>query len=131
MKVYEIIKDCSISYTSNGEYDGFVLYKGDFIFIEPSFCWVRETFTASYTKESVLVKIYHNKLIHFSDNPEDTKYEWTWIENINLIHPVINKKIEVEFFDKMNPFTGSPPCKDVTFQWDREEKLNKLLEIEK
>ena len=34
MIVYEVIKDCSISYTREGEdHGGFVLYKGDFFFV--------------------------------------------------------------------------------------------------
>ena len=135
MIVYEVIKDCSISYTEKGEDTGFVLYKGDFFFIEPDSCWVKREGTLvapdSYSKQSRLIKIYHNKLVWFGDKPEDTKYEWTWVENINLVHPVINNKIELEFFDKINPFTGTPPCKNVTFQWEREERLNELLLIEK
>lgn len=131
MIVYEVIKDCSISYTEKGEDTGFVLYKGDLFFIEPDSCWVKREGTLvapdSYSKQSRLIKIYHNKLVWFGDKPEDTKYEWTWVENINLVHPVINNKIELEFFDKINPFTGTPPCKNVTFQWEREEKLNNLL----
>ena len=98
-------------------------------------CWVKKesrlNHESAHSKESLLVKIYHNKLVCFSDKPEDTKHEWTWIENINLVHPVINNKIELEFFDKINPFTGTPPCKNVTFQWEREERLNELLLIEK
>lgn len=135
MIVYEVVRSCSISYTVNGEDNGFALYPGDFIFIEPDACWIKKesrfSFEPTYLKQSKLLKIYHNKLVSFGDKPEDSKYEWTWIEDINLVHPVINKKIVVEFFDKMNPFTGSPPCKNVTFQWDREEKLNKLLAIKK
>ena len=135
MIVYEVIKDCSISYTEKGEDTGFVLYKGDFFFIEPDSCWVKREGTLvapdSYSKQSRLIKIYHNKLVWFGDKSEDTKYEWTWVENINLVHPVINNKIELEFFDKINPFTGTPPCKNVTFQWEREERLNELLLIEK
>lgn len=132
MQVYEVIKDCSISYTREGEdHGGFVLYKGDFFFIEPDFCWVKKesrfNHESPYSKKSLLVKIYHNKLVWFGDKVEDRKYEWTWIENINLVHPVINNKIEFPFFDKINPFTGTPPCKNVTSQWEREEKLNKLL----
>ena len=132
MQVYEVIKDCSISYTREGEdHGGFVLYKGDFFFIEPDFCWVKKesrfNHESPYSKKTLLVKIYHNKLVCFGDKPEDSKHEWTWIENINLVHPVINNKIEFPFFDKMNPFTGTPPCKNVTSQWEREEKLNKLL----
>jgi len=136
MKVYEVIKDCSISYTKDGEdHGGFVLYKGDFFFIEHDFCWVKKesrfAHESAYSKESLLVKIYHNKLVFFGDKPEDTKYEWTWIENINLVAPTINKTITSEYFDKINPYTGTPPCKDVTQQWKREEKLNKLLTIKK
>ena len=136
MIVYEVIKDCSISYTREGEdHGGFVLYKGDFFFIDPDFCWIKKesrfSHESPYSKQSLLVKIYHNKLICFGDKPEDTKHEWTWIENINLVHPVINNKIEFPFFDKVNPITGTPPCKNVTFQWEREEKLNKLLIIKK
>ena len=133
MIVYEVIKDCSISYTEKGEDTGFVLYKEDFFFIEPDSCWVKREGTLvapdSYSKQSRLIKIYHNKLVFFGDKTEDTKHEWTWIENINLVHPVINNKIEVESFDKINPFTGTPPSKNVTTQWEREEKLNKLLTI--
>ena len=135
MMVYEVIKDCSISYTEKGEDNGFALYKGDFFFIEPDSCWIKREGSLiapdSYSRQSKLVKIYHNKLLWFGDKPEDTKYEWTWVENINLVHPVINNKIELEFFDKINPFTGTPPCKNVTFQWEREEKLNELLIIKK
>jgi hypothetical protein len=132
MKVYEVIKDCSISYTIEGEdYGGFVLYKGDFFFIKHDFCWVKKesrfNHESPYSKKSLLVKIYHNKLVWFGDKAEDKKYEWTWIKNINLVDPLINKSIEPEYFDKINPFTGAPLCKDVTSQWEREEKLNKLL----
>jgi hypothetical protein len=128
MIVYEVIKDCSISYTVDGEDNGFALYKGDFFFINPDFCWVkREKFPSSYTKENVLVKIYHNKLLHFGDKPEDTRYEWTWIENINIVNPIINKNVTLDNFDIVNPFTGLPTCKNVTEQWEREDKLNLLL----
>ena len=132
MKVYEVIKDCSISYTSEGEdHGGFVLYKGDFFFIKHDFCWVKKesrfNHESPYSKKSLLVKIYHNKLVWFGDKAEDKKYEWTWIENINLVDPLINKSIKPEYFDKINPYTGTPPCKDVTSQWEREEKLSIIL----
>lgn len=130
MIVYEVIKDCSISYTTKGEDNGFALYKGDFFFIEPDFCWVKKesrfNHESPYSKKNMLVKIYYNKLVRFGDRPEDTKYEWTWINNINLIEPIINNNIFNDF-DKVNPFTGSPVCKNVTSQWQREEKLNNLL----
>lgn len=85
----------------------------------------------TYSKKSLLVKIYHNKLVWFGDKPEDRKYEWTWIENINLVAPLINGDVEPKYFDKANPFNGRAFCKDVTFQWEREEKLNKLLSNKK
>lgn len=133
MIIYEVVKTCSISYTENGEDNGFALYPGDFFFIETDSCWVRKEsrFHSEpvYSKQSKLVKIYHNKLVSFGDKPEDTVHEWTWIENINLINPVINNKIGVEFFDKINPFTGTPPCKNVTFQWNREEKLSQIIDF--
>lgn len=137
MIVYEVIKDCSISYTENGGDSEFPLNKGDFLFIEPDFCWVKKesrfTYESAYSKKSMLVKIYHNKLVTIGDKPEDSKYEWTWVNNINLIEPMISTgqkepvhKIS-ENFDMVNPFTGSPFCKNVTAQWQRDEKLNSLL----
>jgi len=132
MKVYEVIKDCFISYTKDGEdHDGFILYKGDFFFIEHDFCWVKKESRFSYepahSKESLLVKIYHNKLFIFGDRPEDIKYEWTWIENINFVAPTINRTITSEYFGKINPYTGEALCKDVTQQWEREEKLKEII----
>lgn len=130
IQVYEVIKDCSISYTINGEDNGFVLYKGDFFFIEIGSCWVKKesrmNYESAYTRESRLLKIYHNKLVSFGYKPEDSVYEWTWVDNINLISPKINNTIPVEYFDKVNPIIGMPPCKNVTVQWERENKLNLL-----
>jgi hypothetical protein len=150
MKVYEVIKDCTISYTSEGEdHGGFVLYKGDLFFIKPDFCWVKKesrlNHESPYSKKSLLVKIYHNKLVWFGDKVEDKKYEWTWIENINIIDPIIEMEVIggasgisnygwEKDFDKLtfwNTTTGQPVLKDVTSQWEREEKLNELLNIEK
>lgn len=138
MKVYEVLKDCSISYTKDGEDNGgFVLYKGDFFFIEKDFCWVKKesrfNHESAHSKESLLVKIYHNKLVSFGDTkfPIKPEYEWTWIENINLVAPTINKTIKSDYFDKIDPYTGITLCKDVTQQWERDEKLNTVLNIEK
>ena len=68
-------------------------------------CWVKKesrlNHESAHSKESLLVKIYHNKLVCFSDKPEDTKHEWTWIENINLVAPIINKNITSDYFDKI------------------------------
>ncbi len=144
MIVYEVLKDCSISYTDRGEdHGGFVLYKGDYFFIEPDFAWVKKEGmsiygTTYYNKKSLLKSIYHNKLVHFGDKPEDKKYEWTCIENINIIDPIIRMELIngtsgfEKDFDKLtswNTNTGQPVLKDVTQQWEREIKLNEIINI--
>jgi hypothetical protein len=131
MIAYEVLRDCSISYTDRGEdHGGFVLYKGDYIFIEPDFAWIKKesrlNFEAAYAKKSLLKNIYHNKLVWFGDNPEDTKYKWTWIKNINIIDPKI-RQFDVSICDKFNPLFGDPFIKDVTQQWEREIKLNEII----
>lgn len=133
MIAYEVLRDCSISYTDRGEdHGGFVLYKGDYIFIEPDFSWVKKesrlNHESAYTKKSLLKSIYHNKLVSFGDNPEDTKYEWTWIKNINIIDPRINQ-FDILMCDKPYAIYGSPFIKDVTQQWEREIKLNEIISI--
>jgi hypothetical protein len=147
MIVYEVLRDCSISYTDRGEdHGGFVLYKGDYFFIEPDFAWVKKESisiygTTYYNKKSLLKSIYHNKLVHFGDKPEDKKYEWTCIENINIIDPIIKMEviggqgtvvvpIEVAVTGaSRNTTTGQPVLKDVTQQWEREIKLNEIINI--
>jgi len=144
MIVYEVLRDCSISYTDRGEdHGGFVLYKGDYFFIEPDFAWVKKEGmsiygTTYYNKKSLLKSIYHNKLVHFGDKPEDKKYEWTCIENINIIDPIIRMELIngtsgfEKDFDKLtswNTNTGQPVLKDVTQQWEREIKLNEIINI--
>lgn len=139
MKVYQVLKDCSISYTDKGEDASFFLQVGDYIFIEINTCWVRKqqkfAHERTYSKESILTKIYYKKLISFGDKPSDEIWEWTWIENINIVDPYIKIKehfVTVNYFDGRNPYTGAtPPCKDVTKQWERDEKLNTVLNIEK
>ena len=129
MIAYEVLRDCSISYTDRGEdHGGFVLYKGDYLFIEPDFAWVKDVNTSvrpTYNKKSLLKSIYHNKLVFFGDKIEDIKYEWTWIKNINLIDPKI-RQFDVSICDKDGLF-GSPFIKDVTQQWEREFKLNEII----
>lgn len=128
MIVYEVLDTCSISYTNGGEdHGGFVLYKGDFFFIEPDFAWVKYEFRSDdYIKCDLLVKIYHNKLLCFGDRPEDSVYEWTWINNINLFDPKI-KKHRVYESSIASPWLGAPTIKDVTKQWERENKLNLII----
>jgi hypothetical protein len=136
MIAYEVLRDCSISYTETGSDKGFVLYKGDYFFIEPDFAWVKKEsrlkHESPYTKRDLLKSIYHNKLVWFGDNPEDTKYEWTWIKNINIIDPKIENsfaQFNISNCDKVNSLFGAPFIKDVTQQWEREIKLNEIISI--
>jgi CRISPR/Cas system-associated exonuclease Cas4 (RecB family) len=144
MIVYEVLRDCSISYTDRGEdHGGFVLYKGDYFFIEPDFAWIKKESisiyeTTYYNKKSLLKSIYHNKLVSFNDKTKDIKYEWTWIRDINIIDPIIRMELIngtsgfEKDFDKLvywNTTTGQPVLKDVTQQWEREIKINEIINI--
>ena len=142
MIVYEVLRDCSISYTDRGEdHGGFVLYKGDYFFIEPDFAWIKKESisiygTTYYNKKSLLKSIYHNKLVSFNDKTK--VYEWTWIRDINIIDPIIQMELIngtsgfEKDFDKLvywNTTTGQPVLKDVTQQWEREIKINEIINI--
>jgi hypothetical protein len=126
MQVYQIIKNCSITYIDeNGVDVGFALYEGDYIFIEQNSYWVSSNYqNYIYIKQSVLVKIYYNKMINFKGD-----YEWTWIDNINIIDPRLNVKSK----DISNAYIiidifYNDLCKNVTVQWERNEKLKQLVE---
>ena len=125
MKVYEVIKDCSITYTRNGEDNRFALYPGDYFFIKHDAVWVKKesrlNYEPAFSKSNVLVKIYYNKMIDLDGNKE-----WTLIDDINLVDPRINQ-ITVEDACKFHPIYGQPVCKDITAQWDRDQKLNQLI----
>jgi hypothetical protein len=132
MKAYEVINGCSISYTKEGENKGFVLNPGDVFFIEPNSVWVihnPDDYIGDliYIKKHLLTKIYYKKFLTFGYNkPEDTIWEWTWIENINLVEPRLNGHLS-DYFDQKTLMKGTPYCKDVTQLWEREEKLKNIL----
>lgn len=136
MRAFEVLRECTISYTDNGEDSNFALYVGDFFFIEEFNFWIKkdQSFGSSrYSKENfMLSKIYHKKLVSFSDNNTPIR-EWTFVNDINLIAPLIsiggfNIK-ELEDFDKSSAWYGKPVCKDVTLQWSRENKINEIINI--
>ena len=120
MRVYEVIKTCTVSYR---EFDNsnvcssndFVLYTGDFIFIDNA-GWILSENKRYYRPIDKLVSIYHNKLINFEGDKE-----WTWIKDIDVIDPLINKVFDVEYAaEKCNML------RDVTISWERNLKLEKI-----
>lgn len=126
--VYEALKNCTVSFRENDNTaNDFILYEGDFIFIQKNIGWDRiQTGTSrwdKYRSVSMLTKIYHKKLVYFGDKPGDEKYEWTWID-ANILSPLINQVISIDDYDEFLTNT----LKDVTIQWERENKLN-LLDI--
>lgn len=131
MKAYEVINSCSISYTQDGEDKGFVLNPGDVFFIEPNCVWVMDHYDKydsrhTYIKKHLLTKIHYKKFISFGETPRDEVWQWTWIENINLVQPVLNNHVH-DNFDQKSLLKGTPFCIDVTQKWKREEKLKNIL----
>lgn len=128
MKVFKALETCTISWRDpNGRANDFVLYSGDFFFIEENVGWVRKNdkiqnsmggWDSEYGTFDMLVKIYHNKMIDIDGNRE-----WTWLHNLNLINPLINKNIQIGHWEKLCPDI----LEDVSIPWNRDEKLNKLL----
>ncbi len=128
MQVYQVIKNCSITYIENGQNVGFALFVGDYFFIDKCSHWVQCRYTKHkdvYIKENVLVKIYYNKMINF-----DGDYKWTWVDNINIINPLLNVKINNYNYDiiSVNDFDNNESCKNITIQWERNEKLKQITE---
>jgi hypothetical protein len=125
MIVYQIIKSCSITYIEQaGMNIGFHLDVGDYVFIERDSHWIMNQHAFNgieYIKTSVLVKIYYNKMINL-----DGCYEWTWVENVNVTNPKINDGFRQLYVDSD---AISYVCKDVTIQWERNEKLKHIAEL--
>jgi hypothetical protein len=121
MNVYKVINNCSISYTTDGEENGFALYPGDLFFIELDSCWVKEKIASGgssmylYKRRNKLVKIYYNKLL---PGLVDNTTKWTWVDNINLIDPKINR---------LDLYNDSRFYKDITIQYNRNNNINKIL----
>lgn len=125
MKVYEAIETCTISYR---EYDkvyvdgsclanDFVLYPGDTIFIDSAGWMLRDNVISSYIEFDKLTKIYHNKLVDVVTG----KHEWTWINDLDVINPKIDKIHNIK--DNLNL---NSRLKDVTLAWERNGKLEEL-----
>jgi hypothetical protein len=124
MRVYQVIKDCSISFIRNGRDVGFALYVGDYFFIQPDACWIKCGIYDEHVQVDLLLKIYHNKM-----DLKGTK-EWTWINDLNLTDPKIKQishSRSIKEATLVNPIWGPPICKDVTIQWERDKKLSQVI----
>ena len=129
MKVYEAIKTCTVSYREIDKMDivvtcpsnDFVLYPGDFIFIDVA-GWILSENKRYYRPINKLTKIYHNKLVNL-----DGDKEWTWINGLDVIEPKINKVLDPEYACVIS---SSPIdtllLKEVTTAWVRDLKLKEL-----
>lgn len=119
MIVYQALRDFSISFKSNDNERPFAIHVDDYIFIEDGF-WMSNTLhvfnQSNYEKSLVLKHIYYKKTLWLK--PEEVKYEWEWIKNINIVNPTI---------DGMNFSYSLGKLKDVTKQWERQNKLRKLV----
>jgi hypothetical protein len=123
MKVFKSVKTCTISYRDdNGRSTDFVLYPDDLFFIKENVGYVRiQTGSYSWDKYEpfdMLDKIYHNKMIDIDGNKE-----WTWLENLNLVSPIVDGKFNIRDWEEF--------CKDtlvdVSLSWNRDKKLKEIL----
>ncbi len=55
----------------------------------------------------------------------DGDYKWTWVDNINIINPLLVYKYDII---STNEFDNNEVCKNVTIQWERNEKLKQITE---
>lgn len=130
MRVYEAIKTCTVSYREINKVDivgtcpsnDFVLYPGDFIFIDVA-GWILSENKRYYRPINKLTKIYHNKLVNL-----DGDKEWTWINGLDVIDPKIDKVLDPEYVcddDIISPI-DTLLLKDVTTAWVRDLKLKEI-----
>ena len=129
MKVFKVVETCTISWRDPiNRANDLVLYPGDFFFIEENMGWERKQ-TGTYNWDEymsfdMLVKIYHRKLNAHKALKEDImEYNWTWLNDINLVSPAIDGEYNVRDWKEFCP----NKLEDVSISWERDEKLNKLL----
>ena len=134
MKVFKAIKECTISYrdTDNRATD-FCLNPGDFFFIKENAGWDRiqtgDSTWGDYRKFDMLTKIYYNELnIEKAMKENIMEYNFTWINDIDVIDPAINRKYGVSSWDEWEKeYSCKGLLEDVSLSWNRGEKLSKIL----
>jgi hypothetical protein len=121
MIVYQVIKDCVISFRCDKNSNEFCLNVGDYIFLSDEKYWIKandkdDIRLDTYISLSLLKNIYYKKMVDFNG-----KYEWVWIKDINIINPMLNYK------NTINSNHGKIYLNDVSIVWNRDEKINNIL----
>jgi hypothetical protein len=121
MIVYQVIKDCVISFRCDKNSNEFCLNVGDYIFLSDEKYWIKATNKDdirldTYISLSLLKNIYYKKMVDFNG-----KYEWVWIKDINIINPMLNYK------NAINSDHSKIYLNDVSIVWNRDEKINNIL----
>jgi len=132
MIVYQIIKECSVSYRDNTRGTSISLHEGDFIFLSgPIFSkkdgeWYDPT--PVYEPLYLLTDIYY-KMHHFKKVNDEVvlDFTWTWEKEQNIINPIINR-IHPIISEKNGEIVFSEEfLKDVSLEWNRDKKINDLI----
>jgi hypothetical protein len=135
MIVYQIIKDCVVSFRENDKSTEICLHEGDFIFLSENKIYIKEDFNYNlgyYKFKSfyLLTDIYYKRTIITGLDEFDkiqTDFIWTWEKNQNIINPVINR-IESIIFEKDGEIEYAKEfLKDVSVEWNRDKKINDLI----
>jgi hypothetical protein len=134
MIVYQIIKDCVVSFRENDRSTEICLHEGDFIFLSENKIYIKEDFNYNlgyYKFKSfyLLTDIYYKRTITGLDEFDkiQTDFIWTWEKNQNIINPVINRTESI-IFEKDGEIKYSEEfLKDVSVEWNRDKKINDLI----
>lgn len=135
MIVYQIIKDCVVSFRENDKSTEICLHEGDFIFLSENKIYIKEDFNYNlgyYKFKSfyLLTDIYYKRTIITGLDEFDkikTDFIWTWEKNQNIINPVINRTQSVIFEIDGKIEYANEFLKDVSVEWNRDKKINDLI----
>lgn len=133
MIVYQIKQECSVSFRDQKRGTSICLHEGDYIFLSgPIYMrkdgeWYNPTPT--YEPKYILTDIYY-KRHHFKKVNDElvVDHTWTWERDQNIISPVINISESVIVINGELEFVEEF-LKDVSLEWGRENKLNKIINI--
>lgn len=135
MIVYQITKECVVSFRENSRSTEICLNEGDYIFLSENKVYLKKDFnynSGSYHYESfyLLTDIYYKKTILTGvdeHNRIQTDFIWTWEKNQNIINPVINRTQSVIFEKDGEIEYAKEFLKDVSVEWNRDKKINDLI----
>ena len=115
-KIFKVIQDCTISWRDDryNRVNDFILYTGSIFFIKQDVGWERGQDNKYYSFD-MLDSIYYNKMIDINGN-----MEWTWIKDINIINPLIDRVINIRDYE-------SSKLEDITTYYNRENSITDLL----